>query len=123
MNRFRYLAAVIVLLSGLAQGRAQDRVLVASDPPLTQRLVNSYRDFFSYLVAVTFDADDIKKFHDLVVADWKEWDQTTRAAFVKQLAEWETVSKKGDKFSYRAKLLPKYLDRQDDPKKTSATER
>jgi hypothetical protein len=42
---------------------------------------------------------------------------------VKQLAEWESASKKGDKVSYRAKLLPKYLDRQGDPKNTSASER
>ena len=60
---------------------------------------------------------------NLVVADWKGWDKPTRDAFVKQVAEWETVSKKGDKFSFRAKLLPKYLDRQGDPKMTSATER
>jgi hypothetical protein len=123
MNGFRYLAVVVVLLGGLAQGRGQDTVLVASDPPLTQSLVNSYRDFFAYLLAVTLDADDSQKFHDLVVADWNEWDKSTRDAFVKQMAEWETVSKKGDKFSYRAKLLPKYLDRQGDPKMTSATER
>jgi hypothetical protein len=114
---------VLALLLALTPASAQDKVLVAGDPPLTQSLVNSYRDFFSYLLAVTFDAADSKKFHDLVVADWKEWDKPTRNAFVKQMAEWETVSKKGDKFSYRAKLLPKYLDRQGDPKKTSGTER
>jgi hypothetical protein len=115
--------AVLALLLALTPASAQDKVLAAGDPPLTQGVVNSYRAFFSYLLAVKFDADDNKKFHDLVVADWKEWDKTTRAAFVKQMAEWKTVSKKGDKFSYRAKLLPKYLDRQGDPKKTSATER
>jgi hypothetical protein len=92
--------AVLALLLALTPASAQDRVLVAGDPPLTQSLVNTSRDFFSYLLAVNFDADDSK-----------------------QMAEWETVSKKGDKFSYRAKLLPKYLDRQGDPKKTSATER
>jgi hypothetical protein len=125
MNGFRCLAAVaVILLGGLSVGRAEDKVLVASEPPLTQSLVNSYKEFFSYLLALKFsDADDSKKFHDLVVADWKEWDKATRDAFVKQMAEWETVSKKGDKFTYRAKLLPKYLDRQGDPKKTSACER
>ena len=123
MNGFRHLAAVVVLLGGFSQGRAQDTVVVAGDPPLTQSLVNSYRDFFSYLLAFKFDADDSKKFHGLVVADWKEWDKTTRDAFVKQMAEGETVSKKGDKFSYRAKLLPKYLDHQGHPKKKSASER
>jgi hypothetical protein len=125
MNPIRFLAAsaAVVLLGGFTLAGSQDIVLVAGDPPLTQGLVSSYRDFFGYLLAVTFDADDSKKFHNLVVADWKGWDKPTRDAFVKQVAEWETVSKKGDKFSFRAKLLPKYLDRQGDPKKMSATER
>jgi hypothetical protein len=116
-------AVALILVGGLPLGHGQDTVLVASNPPLTQSLVNSYRDFFCYLFAVKFDADDSKKFHDLVVADWREWDKTARDALVKQLAEREAASKKGDKFSYRAKLLPKYLDRHGDPKKTSATER
>jgi hypothetical protein len=114
---------VLILAGGLTPVWSQGEVLVPGDPPLTQGLVNNYKEFFSYLLGVKLDADESKKFHALVVADWMGWDRTARDAFVKQLAEWDTVSKKGDKFAYRAKLLPQYLDRQGDPTKTSAAER
>jgi hypothetical protein len=98
-------------------------ILVAGEPPLTQSLVTSYTDFLAYLVALNLGTDDRKTFQALVVADWKEWNRGARDAFLKQLAEWDTVSKKGGQFDYRAKLLPSFLDRNGDPKKTSAGER
>jgi hypothetical protein len=104
-------------------GGPNNPILVAGDPPLTQVLVNTYAQFFQYLFALTMDAEDLKAFQGLVVADWKEWDAAARADFLKRLAAWEDASRKGNRFAYRAKLLPGYLDRQGDPKQTSAAER
>jgi hypothetical protein len=124
MNVSRMLAVLaVLLLGGLNLAPGADKVLVPGDPPLTQQQVDTYTQFFSYLLAVTLDAEESKTFQGLVVADWKGWDRGARDAFLKQLAEWEDVSKKGGKFDYRAKLLPSYLDREGDPKKTSAAER
>jgi hypothetical protein len=124
MSGIRWLAPVaVILLGSLPLARAQDTVLVPGDPPLTQGLVDSYTEFFRYLLAIKLDADATKKFQALVVGDWKEWDKAARDAFVKQLAEWGDVSKKSGQLRYCAKLLPAYLDRQGDLKKTSASER
>jgi hypothetical protein len=104
-------------------GGRNNPILVAGDPPLTQVFVIAYTRFCEYLFAMNVGAEGRKTFHALVVADWKGWDRPARAAFLKQLAAWEDVSKKGGQFAYRAKLLPSYLDRQGDEKKTSAAER
>jgi hypothetical protein len=114
---------VLILAGGLTPVWSQGKVLVPGDPPLTQQQVDTYTQFFSYLLAVKLDAAEIKTFQGLVVTDWKGWDRAGRDAFLKQLADWDAVTKKRDQFEYRAKLLPSYLDRQGDPKKTSAAER
>jgi hypothetical protein len=119
----RFVVLAVLLLGGLTFALGADTVLAPGDPPLTQQQVDTYTQFFSYLLAVKLDADESKTFQGLVVADWKGWDRPARDAFLKQLAEWEEVSKKGGQFDYRGKLLPGYLDRQGDPKTTSAAER
>jgi hypothetical protein len=124
MSHIRILACAAVIqlvVSNLAPGA--DKVLVPGDPPLTQEQLDTHTEFFQYLLGIKLDEDESKKFHALVMADWKGWEKAGRDGFLKQLAEWDSVSKKGDKFAYRAKLLPSYLDRQGDPTKTSAAER
>jgi hypothetical protein len=103
-------------------GGAKNPILVAGDPPLTQQLVESQTDFFTYLLAMKLDADEQKKFQALLVEDWKGWDRTAREAFIKKLAEWDSTVQKGGQFAARAKMLPGYLDRQGDDK-TASSER
>jgi hypothetical protein len=110
-------------LGGLNLAHGADKTLVPGDPPLTQGSVDKYRDFFTCMLAVKLDADENKKFQALTVADWKDWNKAARNAFVKQMVEWDNAVKKLGQSSYCAKILPGYLDRQGDAKKTSASER
>jgi hypothetical protein len=92
----------------------------ARDPPLTQGQLDTHTEFFQYLVGIKVDGDEEKTFHRLVIEDWKTWDKAARSAFLEQLAEWKGM--RTGRYEYRAKVLPSYLDRQGDPKKTTASE-
>jgi hypothetical protein len=121
--RYPAVLTAVTLLVGLHFGCDAGQVLVPGNPPLTQGHVNTYTRFAEHVFAIKLDEESREALHALVVADWKGWDRAARDDFLKQLVAWETVSKKADRFAYRAKRLPGYLDRQGDPDKTSAAER
>jgi hypothetical protein len=74
MNAFRSVAAVagVVLLSWAESACAQDKVLVAGDPPLTQKTVDLYQQMWEWYCDVQLTPEQRRQHTQHFIAFWKK---------------------------------------------------
>jgi hypothetical protein len=82
--------------SAFEPGSARNPVLVDSDPPLTQLLIDRYRDFLEPILDLSisggFSAEQRKVLQDYFVADWKKMRAEERQELLSDIQRWSDAT-------------------------------
>src|SRR6516165_8728598 len=96
MSKFRCLTfSALMVLTGAGAARAEEKVLVPGDPPLTQGMVDDYCRYVAWRWPQAFaKAGGPQRLGQLVVNDWKNGDKSRQRDFLADLRWWrETFPK------------------------------
>ena len=90
MSKFRSLAfPALLLLAGVGAARAEEKVLVPGDPPLTQGMVDDYCRYVAWRRPLALDkAGGPQRLGQLIVNDWKNGDKARQKALLADLKWW-----------------------------------
>jgi hypothetical protein len=91
MSKFRGLtfSALLVLAGVGGAARAEEKVLVPGDPPLTQGMVDDYCQYFAWRWPQSFArAGGSQRLGQMVVNDWKDGDRARQRALLADLRWW-----------------------------------
>jgi hypothetical protein len=90
MSRFRCLAfSALLALAGAGAARAEDKVLVPGDAPLTQGMVDDYCRYVAWRWPQAFArAGGSQRLAQLVVNDWNNGDSARQRAILADLRWW-----------------------------------
>jgi hypothetical protein len=82
-------SSALLVLVGFGAARADDRVLVPGDPPLTQGMVNDYCRYVEWCWPQTLSQlGGPQRLAQLIVNDWKNDDRARQKAFLANLKWW-----------------------------------
>ena len=90
MSKVRCLvSSALLALAGLGAARADERMLAAGDPPLTQGMVDDYCRYVAWRWPQAFArAGGPERLGQLAVNDWKNGDKARQRAFLADLKWW-----------------------------------
>ena len=84
-----FASSALLVLAGLGAARAEDKVLVPGDPPLTQGMVDDYCRYVAWRSPSALDrAGGPQRFGQLIVNDWKNGDKARQRAVLADLKWW-----------------------------------
>jgi hypothetical protein len=73
-------------------GGAKNPILVASDPPLTQHMVDLDTGMLELLLDICLTDRQRQEYQRLLLEDWKKWDQDERGRRTRNLEGWTQLA-------------------------------
>ena len=90
-----FVSSALLVLAGLGSTRAEDKVLVPGDPPLTQGMVDDYCRYVAWRWPHAFaKVGGSQRLGQLVVNDWKNGDKARQRDVLADLRWWRENSPK-----------------------------
>jgi hypothetical protein len=84
-----FVSSALLVLAGLGVARAEERILVPGDPPLTQGMVNDYCRYVAWRWPTALDTlGGPRRLEQLIVNDWKNEDRTRQKVVLAELKWW-----------------------------------
>jgi hypothetical protein len=84
-----FVSSALLVLAGLGAARAEDKVLVPGNPPLTQGMVDDYCRYFAWRWPQAFaSAGGSQRLGQMVVNDWRGGDGAKQKAVLADLKWW-----------------------------------